>query len=231
MEIIKQIYFEDFTSLACEISDNFDMVKDEFGDIAIIAKYEEAKEIIAELVCIGHSLVSIRMSRPEWDGYCDEYIISLNHDGIWCEPMKMNGKYISDESTMIYILDNCSSALIPQCRGNILIEVGIADEEEYNCDECCDCGGCEGKCKMCNKQCSENAFYLCPSDCDHKQCSVCPHIPSDSNTSVSTYGISEYYINGKPVDKETFVEYQADYDKYFQSAMSEMSKFLKLLNW
>lgn len=228
MEIIKQIYFEDFASLACEISDNFDMVKDEFGDIAIIAKYEEAKEIIAELVCIGHLLVSIRMSSPEWDGYHDEYIISLNHDGIWCEPMKVDGKYIPDESTMIYILDNCSSAVIPQCRGNILIEVGIADEE-CNCDECCDCGGCEGKCKMCNKQCSENA--VCPSDCDYKQCSVCPHIPSDSNTSVSTYGISEYCINGKHVDKETFVEYQAYYDKYFQSAMSEMSKFLKLLNW
>lgn len=142
MKIIKQIYFEDFASLACEISDNFDMVKDEFGDIAIIAKYEEAKEIIAELVYIGHSLVSVRMSRPEWDGYCDEYVISLNHDGIWCEPMKRNGKYISDESTMIYILDNCSSAVIPQCRGNILIEVGIADEEECNCDECCGCCEC-----------------------------------------------------------------------------------------
>lgn len=145
MEIIKQIYFEDFTSLACEISDNFDMVKDEFGDIAIIAKYEEAKEIIAELVCIGHSLVSIRMSRPEWDGYCDEYIISLNHDGIWCEPMKMNGKYITDESTMIYIFDNCSSAVIPQCKGNILLEVGIADEEEFDCDECYGCCECSNE--------------------------------------------------------------------------------------
>ena len=121
------------------------MVKDEFGDIAIIAKYEEAKEIIAELVCIGHSLVSIRMSRPEWDDYCDEYIISLNHDGIWCEPMKVDGKYISDESTMIYILDNCSSNVIPQCKGNILIEVGIADEEECNCDGCCGCCECNNE--------------------------------------------------------------------------------------
>lgn len=145
MKIIKQIYFEDFASLACEISDNFDMVKDEFGDIAIIAKYEEAKEIIAELVCIGHSLVSIRMSRPEWDDYCDEYIISLNHDGIWCEPMKVDGKYIPDESTMIYILDNCSSTVIPQCRGNILIEVGIADEEECDCNECCSCCDCNNE--------------------------------------------------------------------------------------
>lgn len=145
MKIIKQIYFEDFASLACDISDNFDMVKDDFGDIAIIAKYEEAKEIIAELVCIGHSLTSIRMSRPEWDNYYDEYLISLNHDGVWCEPMKEDGKYLTDESTMIYILDNCSSAVIPQCRGNILLEVGVIDEEEFDCNECCGCCDCDNE--------------------------------------------------------------------------------------
>lgn len=129
--------------MACEISDNFDTLKDDFDDIAIIAKYEEAREIIAELACIGHSLVSIRLDRPEWDNYYDEYLISLNQDGIWCEPMKVDGKYIKDESTMIYILDNCSSAVIPYCRGNILIEVGIADEEEFNCDKCCGCCECD----------------------------------------------------------------------------------------
>lgn len=166
MKIIKQIYFEDFASLACEISDNFDMVKDEFGDIAIIAKYEEAKEIIAELVCIGHSLVSIRMSRPEYDGYHDEYIISLNHDGIWCEPMKVDGKYIPDESTMIYILDNCSSAVIPQCRGNILLEIGIADEEEFECEECCDFGtmcACDDCCVNSANE-STSTSYICDDD-------------------------------------------------------------------
>lgn len=141
--VIKQIYFEEFTSLACDISDKFDMVKDHFGDIAIIAKYEEAKEIIAELVCIGYSLESIRMSRPEWENYFDEYLISLNVDGIWCEPMKVDGKYLTDESTITYILDNCSSTVIPQCKGNIVFEVGIVDDEECGCDECCECYGCE----------------------------------------------------------------------------------------
>lgn len=141
--IIKQLYFEDFTSLACDISDKFDMVKDDFGDIAIIAKYEEAKEIIAELVCIGYSLESIEIDRPDWKNYYDEYLISLNFDGIWCQPMKVDGKYLTDDSTITYILDNCSSTVIPQCKGKVVFEVGMVDDEECDCDECCGCCGCD----------------------------------------------------------------------------------------
>lgn len=143
--VIKQLYFEDFTSLACDISDKFDMVKDDFGDIAIIAKYEEAKEIIAELVCIGYSLESIEFDRPEWKNYYDEYLISLNFDGIWCQPMKVDGKYITDDSTITYILDNCSSTVISQCKGKVVFEVGMVDDEECecDCDECCGCCECD----------------------------------------------------------------------------------------
>ena len=46
---------------------------------------------------------------------------------------------------MIYIFDNCSSDVIPQCKGNILLEVGIADEEEFDCDECYGCCECSNE--------------------------------------------------------------------------------------
>lgn len=147
--VIKQIYFEDFASLACDIADKFDMVKDDFGDIAIIAKYEEAKEIIAELVCIGYPLVSLDIRQPEWENYRDEFVISLNVDGIWCEPMKRNGEYLTDTSDIIYILDNCSSRTISYCRGDIVFEVGIVNDEECDYDECCGC--CDDNCE-CDKE-------------------------------------------------------------------------------
>ena len=137
---MKNLYFDDFEDLACDIADNFDMVKDDFGDIAIIAKYEEAKEIIAKLSCIGYSLESIRMSRPECKNYHEEYLISLNNDGIWCEEMKSDGKYLTDESTITYILDNCSSKVIPYCKGNIVFEVTVGDDED-------DCDSSECACK------------------------------------------------------------------------------------
>ena len=137
---MKNLYFDDFEDLACDIADNFDMVKDDFGDIAIIAKYEEAKEIIAKLSCIGYSLESIRMSRPECKNYHEEYLISLNNDGIWCEEMKSDGKYLTDESTITYILDNCSSKVIPYCKGKIVYEVTVGDDED-------DCDSSECACK------------------------------------------------------------------------------------
>ena len=79
------------------------------------------------------------MSRPEWENYHDEYLISLNNDGIWCEPMKLDGKYLTDESTITYILDNCSSKVIPYCKGKTVYEVTVG-EDDCSCDECeCAC--------------------------------------------------------------------------------------------
>ena len=80
------------------------------------------------------------MSRPEWENYHDEYLISLNNDGIWCEPMKLDGKYLTDESTITYILDNCSSKVIPYCKGKTVYEVTVGDDV-------CDCDECECACK------------------------------------------------------------------------------------
>ena len=78
------------------------------------------------------------MSRPEWENYHDEYLISLNNDGIWCEPMKLDGKYLTDESTITYILDNCSSKVIPYCKGKAVYEVTVGDDD-CNCDDCSEC--------------------------------------------------------------------------------------------
>ena len=150
---MRNLYFDDFEDLACDIADNFDMVKDDFGDIAIIAKYEEAKEIIAKLSCIGYSLESIRMSRPECKNYYEEYLISLNNDGIWCEEMKSDGKYLTDESTITYILDNCSSKVIPYCKGNIVFEVTVGDDED-------DCDSSECACKKDEKPTTSKESYF-----------------------------------------------------------------------
>ena len=137
---MKNLYFDDFEDFSCAVADTYDALDYDFGDITIIAKYEEAKEIISELSCIGYSLESIRMSRPEWENYHDEYLISLNNDGIWCEEMKSDGKYLPDESTIAYILDNCSSAVIPYCKGKIIYEVTVGiDEDDCNFDDCSEC--------------------------------------------------------------------------------------------
>ena len=142
IEIMKNLYFDDFEDLACDIADKFDRLdKEEFEDIAVIAKPDEAKEIFKELVCMGYDICNITYEHIDWDGYDDEYILSMNHDGIWLEKFKReDGKYLTDESTITYILDNCSSKVIPCCKGKNVYEVTVGiDEDDCDCDDCSEC--------------------------------------------------------------------------------------------
>lgn len=136
---MKNLYFDDFEDFSCAIADKFDRLdKEKFEDIAVIAKPDEAKEIFKELVCIGYDICNITYERIDWDGYDDEYILSMNHDGIWLEKFKReDGKYLTDESTITYILDNCSSKVIPYCKGKNVYEVTVGiDEDDCECSEC-----------------------------------------------------------------------------------------------
>lgn len=139
---MRNLYFDDFEDLACDIADRFDRLdKEEFEDIAVIAKPNEVKEIFKELVCMGYDICNITYERIDWDGYDDEYILSMNHDGIWLEKFKReDGKYLTDESTITYIFDNCSSKVIPYCKGKNVYEVTVGDDgDDCNFDDCSEC--------------------------------------------------------------------------------------------
>lgn len=133
---MKNLYFDDFEDLACDIADTYDSLKcEDFEDVAIIAKYEEARQIIKELICIGYDISNIELHEVDWDNYDAEYIISLYDNSIWCEPMLRENGYIEEYSPVIYVLDNCSSKVIPYCKGKNVYEVtvGIDDEDECEC--------------------------------------------------------------------------------------------------
>ena len=144
---MKNLYFNDFEDLACSVSDTYASLKDEgFDDIAIIAKYEEAKHIIKNLLCIGYDIHSIEIHDYLWDNYDAEFVISLYDNKVWCEPFLRENGYINEESPVIYILDNCSSKVIPHCKGNIVYEVSVGIGED-NCNNHSECA-----CKKDEKQ-------------------------------------------------------------------------------
>lgn len=128
---MERIEFENYEKFACDISETFDNIEDEYDDISIIAKYDEAKEIIKELLCIGYNVASIELHREKFENYYDEYIIGLNHDGVWCEKFKRSTGYFSDESNVIYIMDNCSSTVISYCKSENIYEVSIEDIDDF----------------------------------------------------------------------------------------------------
>lgn len=144
MIIIKTLHFENYEDFACAVSDTYDRVKsdDEYNSVDIVAKYEDVKEIIRELVGIGYGIAFIdKFGNPEWDGYDDSFVISLLDDDIWCEPVKRDDKYIFVEADVVYIFDDCNSKIIPKIESNEVYEVGIGEDYD-DCDgdcENCDC--------------------------------------------------------------------------------------------
>lgn len=138
MIIIKTLHFEDYEDFACAVSDSYDRVKsnDEYNSVDVVAKYEDAKEIIRELVGIGYGIASINgFGDPEWDGYDDAFIISLLEDEIWCKPVKRENGYIFVEADVVYIFDDCNSKIIPKIEADEIYEVEIGDFD-YDCKNC-----------------------------------------------------------------------------------------------
>ena len=200
---MKNLYFDNFDDLACDIADRFDeLYTENFEDIAVIAKPDEAKEIFKELVCMGYDICNITYEHIDWDGYDDEYILSMNHDGIWLEKFKReDGKYLTDESTITYILDNCSSKVIPYCKGKIVYEVsvGIDEDDECGCDDCSECA--------CKK--------------DEK--------PTTTSTTKSTYKINNKEVSKEEFDKK-YEEFEEMYLDNIRDMLLNYCEFMDEVN-
>lgn len=153
---MKTRYFEDFCEFACEASDMYDSIKDDFKAVAIVAKYEEAKEILKELICIGYDIAHIELCDELFDDYHDEYLIALTNKGIYCEKFKHENGYIRNDSGVTYVSNECSSTCLKNIDSDMIfafeigddeyeltedLEVGISDDECdcCNCESCCDC--------------------------------------------------------------------------------------------
>ena len=137
---IKNIYFEDIEELACDMADSYDSVKDneDETDVAVIAKYAEMREIIKELSCIGYTIHSCQLEDEEYDGYDAEFICTIYDGELWIEKMLREKGYITDESAVIYLLDNCNSKVISNVKSKNIYEVSLNDDNECNCGDC-DC--------------------------------------------------------------------------------------------
>ena len=155
---------------------------------------------------MGYDICNITYERIDWDGYDDEYILSMNHDGIWLEKFKReDGKYLTDESTITYILDNCSSKVILCCKGKNVYEVTVGIEE----DDECDCDECECACKK-----------------DEK--------PTTTTTTKSTYKINNKEVSKEEFDKkyeeleEMYLDNIRDMLLRYCDLMDNFNYFLKI---
>ena len=147
-DVMNRMEFEEYEDLARHLDDTYEVITefDEDNDISIIATYWDATSIIEELIDLGYSLHTVDIHHPDIKGYADEFIISIIDYQVWCEPLKRGDGYIDVQSTCIYVMDDCSSKVIPHCRSKYIREVSVADINECDCDdeECSEC--CCEKC-------------------------------------------------------------------------------------
>ena len=101
---------------------------------------------------------NLNIESPIISGYEDEYILDCwNMDGVMqigCEPAKRDDEYFNIVSDEIYLLEDCSSKIIPLCKGSELYFVNSEDDCDCDeeCDECCACGcHCGDSCVEHNK--------------------------------------------------------------------------------
>ena len=207
---MRNLYFDDFEDLACDIADTYDVLDyDEEEDIAIIAKYEEARQIIKELLCLGYDLHSVEIHDDLWENYDAEYVISLYDNSIWCEPMLRENGYIEEYAPVIYVLDNCSSKVIPYCKGKNVYEVTVGIDA-------CECDECECACKKDEKHTTAS---------------------STKSTTKSTYKINNKEVSKEEFDKkyeefeEMYLGNIRDMLLNYCSFMDEMNEWRKLFRW
>ena len=225
---MERLEFNDYEEFACEVADTLDDIRrnDDFNDIAIIAHYDEAKQIIREILCLGYDINSIELKNPELGYYDVPYIISVcgidyEHE-VWCEPMiRDNGKYIDDESSVIYVLDNCSSEVLKHLDSECIFEVGIGAE----------CDDCEKGFTVNGKPVSKEEFDSYVSQFKH-----------DEKPTTTSSAKSVYKINNKEVSKEEFDKKYEEFEEMYLdnirdmmlnycSFMDEFNEWRKLIRW
>ena len=212
MIIIKTLHFEDYEDFACAVSDVYDRVKsdDEYNSVDVVAKYEDAKEIIRELIGIGYGIAFINeLADPEWDGYNDAFVVSLLDDEIWCEPVKLKDDYIFVEADVVYIFDDCNSKIIPKIEADDVYEVEIGNEYD-NCDDWCKNSEEEGF-TVNGKPATKEEFDSYVSQFKH-----------DEKPTTTSSAKSVYKINNKEVSKEEFDKKYEEFEEMYLDNIRDM---------
>lgn len=144
---MERLTFVDVEVFACAVADKYDELKkhDNLSSLSIVGTYNEIKDVLRELICIGYDIGSFdEFGSPEVFWYEDEYILSLINDEIWVEKLKGETRYKYVNGNVVYLFDDCNSKIISKIQ-NIAATYEVSIDE--NCTDdyyepCCDYAEC-----------------------------------------------------------------------------------------
>lgn len=247
--------YEDFVTLVSDVYNEI-TTNDEYNTVAIIARYDDAKEIVHELCDLGYYLGNIYdgFGSKAICGYSDEYIITIFENEISIEQAKVGKDYLCVEAECVFVLSNCNSKILSKVFSEISTFEVVIGEEEENCSCCGDydtCNeDCENKCDddwklltSCKKH-SKKLDKKC--ECDKHEY-VNGHKNNECTKTPSLNKYEEYYsVNGNKVSKKEYEKavqkaFQKFGEKYLQNLQGmlndyndfydEMDRFEELFRW
>ena len=145
---MNRFLIEDLGEVACAMYDG--IVDDKLNDVMFVGYYEDAVELIKELIMFDEvMLYDIELEPVEMDYYEDEYYVTLDGElNIWCcKAYDVEHKrYLYSETDRLFITDDYNSA--------ILQEIGCDEDAMYEVSYGLDDDECDGNCACC--QCNDN---------------------------------------------------------------------------
>lgn len=153
MRFIKKLNVEDTFDIAKFM---YDKIMHGYNDVMFVGLYEDATEVIKELLCYDETKVfNIEIEPEDSDGYDMEYYVYIDEDfNIWCSKAYYFEKniYLYTEAKCVLIADDCNHEILNHIGSDEFYEVSYLVEEndtDYNfdykpedpCDgNCCGCG-------------------------------------------------------------------------------------------
>lgn len=161
--------FIDNDELESYIVQNYECFKeiDDFCGISIVAHYPVMIDLVNDLLKnTSFTLENINLYNSEVDGYCDEYIITLNYDGkIWVQKALIpkneynDSGYVFCEEDLILVHEDVNSKFLQRnSKKNIVVFSVENNKEEDNVEE-----NTEDDEIGCNTECTEDNNCV-PSD-------------------------------------------------------------------
>lgn len=125
-------FCECLSNTYCEVTED-----DELNSVSVVAKYDDMREIVEELIYIGYEIRSIELHDPEVFNYKGEYLCTIYDDKIGVQKMKNEKGYLNPEASVTFVLNNCSHKVLDCIRSELKYEVEICEGNEETCDCAC----------------------------------------------------------------------------------------------
>lgn len=140
----KELYFEYVEEFADYIIGRVE--DDEELFIAAVGKFDSVKPLLKEVMTYDFvDFENIGIESEAVDGYTDEFVLSLWMDddvlNVGCEKLKRDDNYILPCGDETYLMEDCSSKVIPLCEDSDLYFVNFGEECDCyeECGEYCPC--------------------------------------------------------------------------------------------